>query len=401
MTLRFSRLDRPSIRRLEPGSKITEHGITAERLPSGDARYSVNIMVDGQRIHRVIGLESDGVTRSQCEEFIQAKRTEAREERLSLPKGRKTHLSFTRAADDYLAKLEESDGKNIERKRAQLEAHLKPFFWSQRLDKITTFTIDRYRNRRKKEDASDSTINRELAAVSHLFTKAVEWNWIKARPCMVKKAKEPDSHRNTLSDKQTDALFRAAIADADTDLWLFVAIALNTAMRHSEILKMRWENLDFERNRLFIPQAKAGMREQPITPELAAILSKEREGRGDQMGWIFPSLIKESLYGHRLRMSLPFRRAVKAAGMDAKLVTPHVLRHTAITNLVKAGVDLPTIQRISGHKTLAMVLRYTHVHGSHIDQGIKAIGRGLPEPSPNKTADTVTQELHQAPKRSA
>ncbi len=87
--------------------------------------------------------------------------------------------------------------------------------------------------------------------------------------------------------------------------------------------------------------------------------------------------------------------------MDCKLVTPHVLRHTAITNLVKAGVDLPTIQRISGHKTLAMVLRYTHVHGSHIDEGIKAIGRGLPEPSPNETADTVTQELHKGPKLSA
>ena len=54
------------------------------------------------------------------------------------------------------------------------------------------------------------------------------------------------------------------------------------------------------------------------------------------------------------------------------------MRHTAITKLVQAGVDIPTIQRISGHKTVAMVLRYTHVHGQHIDQAIKAIGRGLP-----------------------
>ena len=77
------------------------------------------------------------------------------------------------------------------------------------------------------------------------------------------------------------------------------------------------------------------------------------------------------------------------------------MRHTAITNLVKAGVDLPTIQKISGHKTIAMVLRYTHVHGAHIDQAIKAIGRGIPEPSPNETAVTTTQELHESPKRSA
>ena len=93
-------------------------------------------------------------------------------------------------------------------------------------------------------------------------------------------------------------------------------------------------------------------------------------------------------------MGKPFRRAVIAAGLDPKLVTPHVMRHTAITNLVKAGVDLPTIQQISGHKTLAMVMRYTHVHGDHIDRAIRAIGRAIPEPTANKSADATTQGLH-------
>ena len=63
-------------------------------------------------------------------------------------------------------------------------------------------------------------------------------------------------------------------------------------------------------------------------------------------------------------MGAPFRAAVNAAGLDPELITPHVMRHTAITKLVQAGVDLPTVQRISGHKTLAMVLRYAHVHAA-------------------------------------
>ena len=46
------------------------------------------------------------------------------------------------------------------------------------------------------------------------------------------------------------------------------------------------------------------------------------------------------------------------AGLDPRIMTPHVMRHTAITKLVQSGVDLPTIQSISGHKTIAMVLRY-------------------------------------------
>ena len=110
MPLRFARLDRPSIRRLKPGEKITEQGITVERLANGDIRYTVNVMVDGERIHRVIGRDSDGVTRRQAEEFIENKRTEAREGRLSLPKGRKLALSFAGATDIYLKKLKEVGG---------------------------------------------------------------------------------------------------------------------------------------------------------------------------------------------------------------------------------------------------------------------------------------------------
>ncbi|MDB5692509.1 MAG: site-specific integrase [Alphaproteobacteria bacterium] len=66
--------------------------------------------------------------------------------------------------------------------------------------------------------------------------------------------------------------------------------------------------------------------------------------------------------------------------------TPHTMRRTAITRLVKAGVDLPAIQRISGHKTLAMVLRYVNVHGHHIDAAISALD--------GRFSDTVTPELH-------
>jgi hypothetical protein len=62
------------------------------------------------------------------------------------------------------------------------------------------------------------------------------------------------------------------------------------------------------------------------------------------------------------------------------------MRHTAITRLVKAGVDLPTIQKISGHKTLAMVLRYVHVHGEHIDAAIGALNDSF--------SDAITPELH-------
>jgi integrase len=394
LSVRFSALDRRQIRRLKLGEKISEHGITVERLIDGDLRYSVNIMVDGKRIHRVIGRESEGVTRTQCEEFIERQRTEARAGRLSLPKGRKLALTFAVAAKEYLRRLEETGGKNIKIKRRQLRMYLVPYFGSQRLDAITGFTVNKFKKRRIDQGAANSTINRELAVLSHLFYCAVEWKWLDRVPVRLggHKLPEGDGRIIALSDEQCDALQRAAITGGNPDLWLFVAFGLNTAMRHDEIMCARWDELDLANLRLFIPNAKSGERKQPITPELAEILEREREMREDREGWIFPSPHADTATGHRTRMDRPFAEAVARAGLDPALVTPHVMRHTAITKLVQAGVDLPTIQRISGHKSVAMVLKYVHVHGQHIDDGIKAIGRSLPPSDPIERREKVRKK---------
>ena len=94
MTLKFSKLTRPNIRNLESGQKVNEHGITFQRLSDGDGKYTINIMVDGQRVHRVIGRESEGVTRNDAEDYIGQARTNAREGRVNPLTGRKVVLGF-------------------------------------------------------------------------------------------------------------------------------------------------------------------------------------------------------------------------------------------------------------------------------------------------------------------
>jgi integrase len=134
-------------------------------------------------------------------------------------------------------------------------------------------------------------------------------------------------------------------------------------MRRMEILSIRIEHIDLSRRVIYIPKAKAGAREQPITAHLAEFLKGYMEAAELGQEWLFPS---ESGAGHTKWIEEPFRRVVAAAGLDNKEVVRHTLRHTAITHLVQAGVDLPTVKRISGHKTLRMVERYSHQNGDHI-----------------------------------
>jgi site-specific recombinase XerD len=364
MAKSFSKLTRPTIRKTMSGDKIIEHGIIFERLIDGDGRYSVNIMVDGQRIHRVIGKESDGVTRQQAEDFISQARTDARKGRLNLPSRRKTVLGLKEAVSKYLLKLEEIGGKDLKKKESRFSLHLTPFFNDKPLPNITTFDIERYKKYRQSESASPGTINRELAALSHLFNMAIEWKWINHRPAQIKRFKEDSGRIRYLTQEQCLHLIQTAKSNQNPDVYPFIVVGLGTSMRRMEILSMKLENIDTAKRIIYIPKAKAGAREQPITDSLAKFLQGYIDN-ADGQRWLFPS--KRSVTGHTVSIEKAFRNVVIEAGFDPAEVVRHTLRHTAITHLVQAGVDLPTVQRISGHKTLEMVVRYSHQNGKHIN----------------------------------
>lgn len=391
----FQRITRPAVRALPIGGKINEHGIAAERTSAGDVRYSINIMVDGARIHRVVGRESEGVTREQAERLIEKLRTDARGARLNLPQGRKLHQSFAQAAEDYLTRLDETDGKDMANKTRHLRRYLIPYFGDERLDQLKDFALKQYRKKRLSAGASQATVNREFSTLLHMLNRAVEWKWMQRdRVPKVEKPREARKQIRVLTEEQSRALMNAAKADQDGRLWLFVAFGLGAAMRHSEIMRVRYENVDFATRRIWIDKAKAGEREQPITPYLAEVLEAQRNMEEDPAGWVFPARPvvnpkKKADQGHRRDMRVAFERAVRRAGLNPDKVTPHIMRHTAITRLVQAGTDIPTIQKISGHKTVAMVLHYTHVHGVHIDNAISALDIG--------SSGAITPELHTQP----
>ena len=112
--------------------------------------------------------------------------------------------------------------------------------------------------------------------------------------------------------------------------------------------------------------------------------------------WLFPSLGSKT--GHAVAIEKAFRRVVRDAGMDGAQVVRHTLPHTAITHLVQAGVDLPTVKRFSGHKTLAMVERYSHQNGEHIQAAMDKL-EGRIHSYGESFSGSITQELHKKRKR--
>lgn len=274
-------------------------------------------------------------------------------------------ITFTDAAEKYLENLELENGRNIPDKRKKIEQELIPYFEDMPLQDMKRFEIEKFKRHMLEKGLAPATVNRYLGVISQLFHKAVEWDWLMKVPGKVVKYPENNIRTRYLSPDEIESLLTAAQADECPVIEPFIRIALGTAMRRTEILSIRIEDINCARREIYIPKAKCGARMQPMTAGLAAYLENYLKHKTEPcQTYLFPA--KRSLSGHRQEIEKPFYRVATAAGLDRYQVCRHTLRHTAITHLVQAGVDLPTVQRFSGHKTIQMVFRYSHQSTDHL-----------------------------------
>jgi integrase len=273
--------------------------------------------------------------------------------------------TFAQAADQYLENLEWENGRNIPDKKRKLEQQIVPYFGDMPLEAISRFEIERFKRHLMAQGMKEATVNRYLAVISQIFHKAVEWDWLVKVPGKVVKYPENNIRTRYLSPEEIESLLKAAQADECPVIEPFIRIALGTAMRRTEILSIRIENINCLRREIYIPKAKCGARMQPMTAGLAEYLESYLKHK-TEAGQVFLFPAKRSVSGHRQEIEKPFYRVATAAGLDRYQVCRHTLRHTAITHLVQAGVDLPTVQRFSGHKTIQMVFRYSHQSTDHL-----------------------------------
>jgi site-specific recombinase XerD len=119
-------------------------------------------------------------------------------------------------------------------KRRRLDLHLVPFFKYKPLPRITSFDIERYKKARLEQGAKVGTINRELGALSHLFTKAVEWAWLDSRPAKIKRFPEDQGRIVYLTIEQIGRLLEAAKADQNRQLYPFIKIGLDLRAHYGD-----------------------------------------------------------------------------------------------------------------------------------------------------------------------
>lgn len=322
-----------------------------------NGKWLVDYTSRGQRVRRVIG-----TSKRQAEEVAATAKADILRGTYHLARAKEA-VPFEAFAREFLELYSKQNKRSWRRDESSLR-NLTAFFKGSLAD-ITGAEIERFKNLRRSQGLAPATVNRELACLKTLFSKAVEWGRLESNPAeRVKKFREDNVKERILTDEEA----RRLLDEASPSLRPALVLALNTGMRKDEILGLRWDDTDTLKGYIYIGGADSKSGRARTVPmngcALEALNSLPKVGE-----FVFHNPQTKS----RIK---DIKTAFKSACRRSKIkgLTFHALRHTAATRMVEAGVDLVTVSKILGHSSIQMTMRYAHPTPENMKRAVEKLG---------------------------
>ena len=270
----------------------------------------------------------------------------------------KKKTSMKEAVELYL-EYSRNNKRSTENDNAYTNSFLK-YFKNIDIDDITPALIEDYKkylsNNGKK---SKSTINRYLQALSKLFNVAIDNDKMKFNPMQKVKKLKTDNHSIRFLTKEEEKLlinklpkFYFSNIIKASKLKIIVKFALKTGARKQEILKLKWDNINFQQRVIELLVTKSGKKRKiPLAKSLYKILLKLKQYNESEYVFTNPSTNKP--YED---IKKRFNYAVKCSGI--KKIRFHDLRHTFATRLIEKGIDIVVVKELLGHADIKTTMMY-------------------------------------------
>lgn len=226
------------------------------------------------------------------------------------------------------------------------------------------------RGRAAPAPRSPNTVRLDLALLGHLFTIAIkEWGiGLAYNPVQSIRRPAPGSGRDhRLSAEEMRRLLQAVDAHSNPMLGWIVRIALETGMRSSEISSLRRSQVDLKRRVVRLTETKNTMsRTVPLTSEATRVLQQALDHPIRPLDTDLIFFGEPGADGKRrpYQFNPIWMRIKNSIGLgDFRF---HDLRHEAVSRLVEAGLSDQEVAAISGHKSMQMLKRYTHLRAEDL-----------------------------------
>lgn len=237
--------------------------------------------------------------------------------------------------------------------------------------------IASYRDLRIENGLSSNSIRLELALLSHLYTIAIkEWGMgLVVNPVSnVRKPKPGNGRDRRLNIGEEKRLLEACESQSNPMLAMIVKIALYTGMRHSEIVNLTRSQISLKNKTIFLPDTKNGTsRIVPLSNKTLEVLNEAINfpiRHSDTELLFFGEPRKEGIR-KPYNIKAAWGKALKEANIsDLRF---HDLRHEATSRFVEAGLSDVQVSSITGHKSMQMLKRYTHLRTENLAELIADI----------------------------
>jgi integrase len=333
------------LRKLKIGETICGACLQVTRTKT-DYVFKTDKRYQGIRVCKTIGFATLGMTAEKaymkmaevCQTSI------LNRSRLHIP------ILLRDALNEYLRRETINYGRNLVAK-TQNVSEMVVFFKDLPLLEIEAQHIEDYTAWLNDKHLKPQTVVHRLNTLTHFFNKAESWGWVEKVPKVVK-PKVVARRITYFAKDEVRRLLDVARSSKAKHLYLYCLIGFYTALRASEILSLRWEDIDIANEKIHVSKGKTGYRIAPMANTLKSHLKTIREDQG----WLFP-------HGKTRILSCKksFATLVKSIGLDPRKYTSHVMRHTVATLLIQSGVSTRTVMSVTGHANLSTLQRYAHV----------------------------------------
>ena len=234
------------------------------------------------------------------------------------------------------------------------------------LSQINHNDIEKMVNRRRSEGKNTST-NTFITCLKSAFNKAIDWGLLEDNPAKkIKQKKLPKNHPIFITEDEFNKLIELENNPLAKSAYI---IAFYSGCRISELLNIRWEDVDFANNKICIKNHQNHntksllQRDIPMHPKVKETIET------------LPGVNEFILQGHydRRRLSGKFKEIVKKCTDVNQEMKFHGLRHSFASNLVRKGISLYIVQQLLGHSDSSVTQIYSHLKNESLKEAIKIL----------------------------
>ena len=251
-----------------------------------------------------------------------------------------------------------------------------------KLSQVTKEKLSRLLSDLEKAGKAGATVNLVKALVSTVFNRGIEWGYASSNPTIGIKGRAKVKRDRFLQADELPRFFKSLAVEPNETFRDYIVLALLTGARRSNLLEMRWQDVNLDEGIWRIPITKNGSPQNlPLTPEAIAVLLERQRNAEENAVFVFPG---EGASGHIEEPKKAVIRIMQRAGIPygrktENGVTLHDLRRTLGSWQAKTGASLAIIGKSLNHQSPQATAIYARLDVDPVRQSMSTATAAMME----------------------